>query len=50
MSGLNRRQFLVAGTGIGGSLILGWPALGMAKDGIVDLSDNVRELGFFIQS
>jgi isoquinoline 1-oxidoreductase beta subunit len=45
---ISRRQFLVTGTGIGGSLVLGWPALGLSEDTIADQPGG-GELGFFIQ-
>jgi len=53
MSGANgsisRRQFLVTGAGIGGSLVLGWPAIGFSEDGMPDQAANGGELGFFIE-
>jgi isoquinoline 1-oxidoreductase beta subunit len=47
--GISRRQFLVTGTGIGGSLVLGWPALGFSQDTFSDQVSSGGELGFFIQ-
>ena len=45
---ISRRQFLVAGSGIGGSLVLGLPAIGFSAD-----PDSAQpgggELGFFIE-
>jgi isoquinoline 1-oxidoreductase beta subunit len=49
MNNVTRRQFLVAGTGIGGSLVLGWPAPGFSQGTVANLSGSARELGFFIQ-
>jgi len=49
MGSISRRQFLVAGSGFGGSLVLGWPALGFSQDTVADQVSNGGELGFFIQ-
>ena len=40
---LNRRQFLIAGSGVAGSLVLGLPALAAAP------TDSDRTIGFFVQ-
>jgi len=49
MRSISRRQFLVTGSGIGGSLVLGWPALGFSQDAMPDQAGGGGELGFFIQ-
>jgi len=51
MGSISRRQFLVAGSGIGGSLVLGWPALGFSQEEQYAIADQAGggELGFFIQ-
>ena len=41
-AGVNRRQFLIAGLGAAGSLVVGLPALAYQEEG-------ERMLGFFIQ-
>ena len=49
---MGRRQFLVTGTGVGGSLVFGWPTLGFSQGeqyAIADQSGSGRDLGFFIQ-
>ncbi len=43
MSGMNRRQFLVAGVSVGGGLFLGLPTVGAASD------SGKRMIGFFVQ-
>ncbi len=40
---LNRRQFLIAGSGVAGSLVLGLPMAGLAA------TDSDRMIGFFVQ-
>jgi len=40
---LNRRQFLIAGSGVAGSLVLGLPAIASA------LTESERTIGFFVQ-
>ena len=39
---ISRRQFLIAGTGVAGSLVVGFPIIGNALD-------NQRAIGFFVQ-
>ena len=46
---ISRRQFLVTGSGIGGSLVLGWPAIGLSQDTVSERPDSGGEIGFFIQ-
>jgi len=46
---ISRRQFLVTGAGISGSLVLGWPAIGFSEDGMPDQAGSGGELGFFIE-
>ena len=41
--GLSRRQFLIAGSGVAGSLVLGLPAI------VVASTDSNRSIGFFVQ-
>lgn len=46
MSTVTRRQFLVAGTTVAGSFVLGWPESRPSAD---ELSDDERNIGFFIE-
>lgn len=44
MSAVNRRQFIIAGTGVAGSFVMGWPATGVGSE-----EKSTRMLGFFLQ-
>ena len=45
----SRRRFLVTGTTIAGSFVIGLPAISLSKDGIGALLDGERQIGFFIE-
>ncbi len=45
----SRRRFLVTGTTIAGSFVIGLPAISLSKDGIGALLDGERRIGFFIE-
>lgn len=45
----SRRRFLVSGTTIAGSFLIGLPALSLSKDGDGGLLDGARQIGFFIE-
>ncbi len=45
----SRRRFLVSGTTIAGSFVIGLPALSLSKDAVDGLLDGGRQIGFFIE-
>ena len=44
-----RRQFLVSGTGVAGSFVLGWPTISLSATDATFPASGDRKLGFFIQ-
>lgn len=44
-----RRLFLISGTTIAGSFVLGFPATGLCRPGITEGTMGERQLGFFIE-
>lgn len=45
----SRRQFLVAGATISGSMVIGFPAIQLASAEIVDGTTGDRQIGFFVE-
>ncbi len=45
----SRRQFLVVGTTISGSLVMGLPVIRLANAGLSDGTEGVRQIGFFVE-
>ena len=46
---LSRRQFLVAGSTVTGSFVLGWPLVEIANAGIADGTEGERQIGYFVE-
>ncbi len=45
----SRRQFLIAGTTLSGSLVMGLPAIPLASAEIADGTGGARQIGFFVE-
>ena len=46
---MSRRHFLVAGSTLTGSLVLGLPLAGTARAGIADGTSGDRQIGYFVE-